>query len=98
MGFGKPIAVEGALKLKEAGYLHAEGYNGGALKHGRFAMIEDEKGEQGSTPIVMLVLDNMHAHHIHTCYEEVKAEGAKLIIITYNGKLTDGLVDDCNPF
>ena len=46
MGFGKPIAVEGALKLKEAGYLHAEGYNSGALKHGRFAMIEDEKANR----------------------------------------------------
>ena len=35
--------MEGALKLKEIGYLHAEGYSGGALKHGPFAMIEDEK-------------------------------------------------------
>lgn len=59
IGFGEPIAMEGALKLKEVGYLHAEGYSGGALKHGPFAMIEDEKGKQGSTPIIMLVLDDM---------------------------------------
>ena len=45
--------MEGALKLKEIGYLHAEGYSGGALKHGPFAMIEsDENGKTGATPIV----------------------------------------------
>jgi hypothetical protein len=47
--------MEGALKLKEVGYLHAEGYSGGALKHGPFAMIEsDENGKYGATPIVSL--------------------------------------------
>lgn len=93
-GFGEPIAMEGALKLKELGYLHAEGYSGGALKHGPFAMIEDENGKQGSTPIVMLVFDDMHAHHMRTACEEVKARGAELIIITDNPKLADGLCDD----
>jgi glucosamine--fructose-6-phosphate aminotransferase (isomerizing) len=93
-GFGEPIAMEGALKLKEIGYLHAEGYSGGALKHGPFAMIEDENGKEGSTPIVMLVFDDMHAHHMRTACEEVKARGAELIIITDNKKLADGLDDD----
>jgi len=93
-GFGEPIAMEGALKLKEIGYLHAEGYSGGALKHGPFAMIEDETGKQGSTPIIMLVFDDMHAHHMRTACEEVKARGAELIIITDNKKLADGLDDD----
>jgi len=93
-GFGEPIAMEGALKLKEVGYLHAEGYSGGALKHGPFAMIEDESGKQGATPIIMLVLDDMHAHHMRTACEEVKARGAELIIITDNKKLADGLDDD----
>mmetsp|Transcript_8901 Transcript_8901/g.19985 ORF Transcript_8901/g.19985 Transcript_8901/m.19985 type:complete len:717 (-) Transcript_8901:106-2256(-) len=93
-GFGEPIAMEGALKLKEVGYLHAEGYSGGALKHGPFAMIEDDKGKQGSTPIIMIVLDDMHAHHMRTACEEIKARGAELIIITDNKKLADGLDDD----
>jgi glutamine---fructose-6-phosphate transaminase (isomerizing) len=94
-GFGEPIAMEGALKLKEVGYLHAEGYSGGALKHGPFAMIEDDNnGKQGATPIIMLVLDDMHAHHMRTACEEVKARGAELIIITDNKKLADGLCDD----
>ena len=93
--FGEPIAMEGALKLKEVGYLHAEGYSGGALKHGPFAMIEDDNnGKQGATPIIMLVLDDMHAHHMRTACEEVKARGADLIIITDNKKLADGLDDD----
>ncbi|KAL7529562.1 hypothetical protein ACHAXR_003030, partial [Thalassiosira sp. AJA248-18] len=93
-GFGEPIAMEGALKLKEVGYLHAEGYSGGALKHGPFAMIEDDQGKQGSTPIIMIVLDDMHAHHMRTACEEVKARGAELIIITDNKKLADGLDED----
>jgi glucosamine 6-phosphate synthetase-like amidotransferase/phosphosugar isomerase protein len=37
---GEPVAMEGALKLKEMAYLHAEGYSGGALKHGPFALLE----------------------------------------------------------
>merc|ERR1712176_694710 len=93
-GYGESIALEGALKIKEMCYLHAEGYSGGALKHGPFAMIEDENGKQGATPIVMLVLDDMHAHHMRTACEEVKARGAELIIITDNKKLADGLDDD----
>jgi len=93
-GFGEAIAMEGALKLKEVGYLHAEGYSGGALKHGPFAMIEDHKGKQGATPIVMIVLDDKHAHHMRTACEEVKARGAELIIITDNKKLADGLDED----
>lgn len=39
-GFGEAVAMEGALKLKEMSYLHAEGYSGGALKHGPFALLE----------------------------------------------------------
>merc|ERR1719502_1348356 len=40
-GYSEPIAMEGALKIKEISYIHAEGYSGGALKHGPFALIED---------------------------------------------------------
>jgi glucosamine--fructose-6-phosphate aminotransferase (isomerizing) len=95
LGFGEPIAMEGALKLKEVGYLHAEGYSGGALKHGPFALIEDDvNGKQGATPIIMLVLDDNHAHHMRTACEEVKARGAELIIITDKKKLAEGLDDN----
>ena len=63
-GYGEPVAYEGALKIKEMCYLHAEGYSGGALKHGPFALIEsDDNGKLGATPIIMLILDDGHAHH-----------------------------------
>lgn len=71
-GFAEPIAYEGAMKIKEMTYMHAEGYSGGALKHGPFAMIDDEKsGRCGATPVIMIVLDDQHAHHMRTACEEV---------------------------
>jgi len=94
-GYGEPVAYEGALKIKEMCYLHAEGYSGGALKHGPFALIDDENGKFGATPIIMLILDDNHAHHMRTAAEEVKARGAHLIIITDKPSLAADL--DPNP-
>jgi len=93
-GYAEPVALEGALKIKEIGYLHAEGYSGGALKHGPFALIENESGKNGSTPIILLILDDQHAHHMRTTAEEVKARGADLIIITDKRSLAEGLDDN----
>jgi glucosamine--fructose-6-phosphate aminotransferase (isomerizing) len=91
-GYGEPVAMEGALKIKEMCYLHAEGYSGGALKHGPFALIEsNENGKQGATPIIMLILDDNHAHHMRTAAEEVKARGADVIVITDKAELADGI-------
>ena len=75
-------------------YLHAEGYSGGALKHGPFALIEDSSGKFGATPIIMFILDDQHAHHMRTAAEEVKARGAELIIITDKRELARDLDDD----
>ena len=95
-GYGEPVAMEGALKIKEMGYLHAEGYSGGALKHGPFALIEsDENGKFGATPIIMIILDDNHSTHMRTAAEEVKARGAQLIIITDKAELAKHL--DPNP-
>ena len=95
-GYGEPVAMEGALKIKEMCYLHAEGYSGGALKHGPFALIEsDENGKQGATPIIMLILDDAHAHHMRTAAEEVRARGADVIVITDKKELAEGI--DENP-
>jgi len=95
-GYGEPVAYEGALKIKEMCYLHAEGYSGGALKHGPFALIEsDENGKRGATPIIMLILDDTHAHHMRTAAEEVRARGADVIVITDKAELADGI--DSNP-
>lgn len=70
-GYAEPIAHEGALKLKEMGYIHAEGYSGGALKHGPFALIEDSKGNFGQTPVIVIILDDEHAMQMRTAAEEV---------------------------
>lgn len=94
-GYAEPIAMEGALKLKEMTYIHAEGYSGGALKHGPFALIEGEEGKDGATPVITIILDDDHAAHMRTAAEEVKARGAKVIVITDKKELARGL--DENP-
>ena len=94
-GFSEPVALEGALKIKEMCYLHAEGYSGGALKHGPFALIDDITGKFGATPVILLIMDDQHADHMRTAAEEVKARGAELLIITDDKRLACGL--DPNP-
>jgi len=76
-----PIALEGALKIKEISYLHAEGYCGGALKHGPFALIN-----QG-TPIFILSNDDTHASRMESAAEEVHCRGANTILIGNDDKL-----------
>lgn len=94
-GYAEPVAQEGALKIKEMAYLHAEGYSGGALKHGPFALIEsDENGLRGATPIIMIILDDQHAAHMRTAAEEVKARGADVIVITDKPALAEGIDED----
>ncbi|GMH58239.1 hypothetical protein TL16_g02564, partial [Triparma laevis f. inornata] len=95
-GFAEPVAYEGALKIKETSYLHAEGYSGGALKHGPFALIENETGKFGATPIILIILDDEHQHHMRTAAEEVKSRGAQVIIITDKSSLAEGLTSTEN--
>ena len=52
--------------------LIAEGYSGGALKHGPFALIEGKEGLDGATPVVAIILDDDHATHMRTAAEEVR--------------------------
>ncbi|EDR23188.1 glucosamine--fructose-6-phosphate aminotransferase [isomerizing], putative [Entamoeba dispar SAW760] len=75
-GLAESVAKEGALKIKEISYIHAEGYSGGALKHGPFALIE--KG----LPVILIILDDEHANLMKVAAEEIKARGAYLIVIT----------------
>lgn len=92
-GYSEPIAMEGALKIKEMCYLHAEGYSGGALKHGPLALIEGQEGKFGQTPVVCIILDDEHSNHMRTCAEECKARGAKVYVITDKATLAQGLDD-----
>lgn len=87
-GYGESIAREGALKIKEITYLHAEGYPGGALKHGPFALIA-----QG-TPLILVILDDEHADLMRTAAEEVRARGARTIVITDRASLAEHIADD----
>jgi glucosamine--fructose-6-phosphate aminotransferase (isomerizing) len=72
------IAHEGALKLKEIGYINAQGYSASALKHGPFAMISD------GLPIVLFDVNQKHREKIQNTYQEIIARGAHVIIITDN--------------
>ena len=71
-----PIALEGALKIKEVSYIHAEGFCGGALKHGPFALIEE------GTPIFIVSNDDSNYLRMESAGEEVSCRGAKTILIT----------------
>jgi glucosamine--fructose-6-phosphate aminotransferase (isomerizing) len=88
-GYAEPIAREGALKIKEITYLHAEGYSGGALKHGPFALIDDEH----KTPVIMIVLDDEHKDNMMNAVEQVKARGATTIVITDNKQIVGDRAD-----
>ncbi|MFQ6135102.1 MAG: SIS domain-containing protein, partial [Nitrososphaerales archaeon] len=68
-----PIALEGALKLKELAYNHAEGMAGGELKHGTLALIEE------GTPVVVLNPEDETYHEMLSNASEMKARGAKII-------------------
>jgi glucosamine--fructose-6-phosphate aminotransferase (isomerizing) len=75
-GISYPIALEGALKLKEISYIHAEGYPAGEMKHGPIALIDEE------LPVVVLApKDNLHEKIISNI-QEVKSRGGKVIAIT----------------
>jgi glutamine---fructose-6-phosphate transaminase (isomerizing) len=82
------IAREGALKIKEITYLHAEGYPGGALKHGPFALIMKD------TPVILCIFDDQHGQLMRTAAEEVRARGARTIVITDNPKLAEGIATE----
>lgn len=75
---GYPTALEGALKLKELAYMHAEGFAGGELKHGPIALID--KG----TPVIAIMpsQDSLLAEKMSSNIQEVKARGAIVIVIS----------------
>lgn len=81
LGRGKnfPIALEGALKLKEISYIHAEGYPAGEMKHGPIALIDEE------VPVVMLVPSNSSFEKTLSNMEEVNARGGRVIALCSTG-------------
>ncbi len=79
-GFSYPIALEGALKLKELAYVHAEGYPAGEMKHGPLALIED------GMPVVVLAPRDEYYKKTISNMQEVIARGAKVLLITNKSK------------
>ncbi len=79
-GYSFPIALEGALKLKELAYVHAEGYPAGEMKHGPLALIED------GMPVVVIAPRDQHYKKTISNMQEVIARGAKVLLITNKSK------------
>ncbi len=78
-GMNYPIALEGALKLKEISYIHAEGYPAGEMKHGPIALIDEEM------PVVVLVPKNATYEKVLSNMEEVIARGGRVIAVCSAG-------------
>ncbi len=79
-GYSFPIALEGALKLKELAYVHAEGYPAGEMKHGPLALIEE------GMPVVVIAPRDDHYKKTLSNMQEVIARGAKVLLITNKNK------------
>jgi glucosamine--fructose-6-phosphate aminotransferase (isomerizing) len=79
-GVNYPIALEGALKLKEISYIHAEGYPAGEMKHGPIALIDE------TMPVVVLAPRDRYFEKTMGNLKEVEARGGKVIVLTDDGK------------
>ena len=78
-GIAYPVALEGALKLKEISYIHAEGYPGGEIKHGPIALIDE------GVPVLVIAPPGHTREKILSNLEEVKSRGARTILLTVEG-------------
>jgi glucosamine--fructose-6-phosphate aminotransferase (isomerizing) len=81
-GINYPIALEGALKLKEISYIHAEGYPAGEMKHGPIALIDEQM------PVVALATHDHVYEKMLGNIQEAKARGGSIIAITTKGDTT----------
>jgi len=87
-GFTFPVALEGALKLKEISYIHAEGYPAAEMKHGPIALIDEEM------PVFVIAMKGANYEKVVSNIQEVKARKGKLIaIITEGDEIVKGLAD-----
>ncbi len=78
-GYNYPVALEGALKLKEISYIHAEGYPAAEMKHGPIALIDDEM------PVVVVATQNVLYDKVMSNIQELKARHARVIAIVTEG-------------
>lgn len=88
-GYNYPVALEGALKLKEISYIHAEGYPAAEMKHGPIALIDEEM------PVVVIATQNAMYDKILSNIQEIKARKGKVIaIVTEGDEVISHLADD----
>jgi glucosamine--fructose-6-phosphate aminotransferase (isomerizing) len=78
-GYNFPVALEGALKLKEISYIHAEGYPAAEMKHGPIALIDE------NMPVVVIATNSAHYEKVVSNIQEVKARKGKIIAIVTRG-------------
>ena len=83
-----PIAMEGALKLKEISYIHAEAYPAGELKHGPLALVDAEM------PVIVVAPNDDLLEKLHSNMQEVKARGGKLYVFAHRGAQLEAASDD----
>ena len=87
-GYNFPVALEGALKLKEISYIHAEGYPAAEMKHGPIALIDADM------PVVVIATNSEHYEKVVSNIQEVKARKGKVIAVVSEGNTgLDKLVD-----
>lgn len=78
-GYNFPVALEGALKLKEISYIHAEGYPAAEMKHGPIALIDEQM------PVVVIAVNSNHYGKVVSNIEEIKARKGKIIAVVTEG-------------
>jgi glucosamine--fructose-6-phosphate aminotransferase (isomerizing) len=81
-GFNFPVALEGALKLKEISYIHAEGYPAAEMKHGPIALIDE------NMPIFVIATNKGHYDKVVSNIQEIKSRAGKIIAIVTEGDVT----------
>jgi len=88
-GYNFPVALEGALKLKEISYIHAEGYPAAEMKHGPIALVDKE------LPVVFIATQDAHHEKLISNMQEIKARKGKIIaIITEGDAVTTNIAND----
>ena len=87
-GFNFPVALEGALKLKEISYIHAEGYPAAEMKHGPIALIDE------NMPIFVIATNKGHYEKVVSNIQEIKSRSGKIIAIVTEGDVTVKAIAD----
>jgi glucosamine--fructose-6-phosphate aminotransferase (isomerizing) len=87
-GSDEYIAKEGSLKIKEISYIHSEGYSSSSLKHGPFALLDE------NFPVIILNLDQTHRAKTINCYQEVKCRNSPVIMISNDISILEEITSD----